>query len=82
MTFHVRLVSVPDRTTELVEALAADVGVSNLIVLSGAARGPARRERSVAPRARSGSVPGTRPSSERARRISSPGAGKAATNSG
>jgi uncharacterized hydrophobic protein (TIGR00271 family) len=41
MTFHVRLVSVPDRTTELVEALAADVGVSNLIVLWGAARGPA-----------------------------------------
>src|SRR5271170_7106125 len=41
MTFHVRLVSVPDRTSELVEALAADVGVSNLLVLSGAARGPA-----------------------------------------
>lgn len=41
MTFHVRLVSVPDRTSELVEALAADAGVSNLIVLSGAARGPA-----------------------------------------
>src|SRR5271163_3965094 len=41
MTFHVRLVSVPDRTTELVEALAADAGVSNLIVLPGAARGAA-----------------------------------------
>ncbi len=41
MTFHVRLVSVPDRTEELVEALAADVGVFNLLVLSGAARGPA-----------------------------------------
>ena len=35
MTFHVRLVSVPDRTRELVEALAADAGVSNLLVLSG-----------------------------------------------
>ncbi len=41
MTFHVRLVSAPDRTTELVEALAADSGVSNLLVLSGAAIGPA-----------------------------------------
>jgi hypothetical protein len=41
MTFHVRLVSVPDRTSELVEALAAEAGVSNLLVLSGAARGPA-----------------------------------------
>ena len=41
MTFHVRLVSMPDRTRELVEALAADAGVSNLLVLSGAARGPA-----------------------------------------
>ncbi|MFZ0189539.1 MAG: DUF389 domain-containing protein [Streptosporangiaceae bacterium] len=41
MTFHVRLVSVPDRTSELVEALTADPGVSNLIVLSGVARGPA-----------------------------------------
>jgi uncharacterized hydrophobic protein (TIGR00271 family) len=41
MTFHVRLVSAPDRTTELVEALAADAGVSNLLVLSGAAVGPA-----------------------------------------
>jgi uncharacterized hydrophobic protein (TIGR00271 family) len=41
MTFHVRLVSVPDRTDDLVEALAADAGVSNLLVLSGAARGPA-----------------------------------------
>jgi uncharacterized hydrophobic protein (TIGR00271 family) len=41
MTFHVRLVSVPDRTRELVEALAADSGVSNLLVLSGAAIGPA-----------------------------------------
>lgn len=30
MTFHVRLVSVPDRTHDLVEALAADAGVSNL----------------------------------------------------
>ena len=31
----------PDRTHDLVEALAADTGVSNLLVLSGAARGPA-----------------------------------------
>jgi uncharacterized hydrophobic protein (TIGR00271 family) len=41
MTFHVRLVSAPDRTTELVEALAADTGVGNLIVLPGAAHGSA-----------------------------------------
>ena len=41
MTFHVRLVSVPDQTDDLVEALAADAGVSNVLVLSGAARGPA-----------------------------------------
>jgi uncharacterized hydrophobic protein (TIGR00271 family) len=41
MTFHVRLVSAPDRTTELVEALAADTGVLNLIVLPGAAHGSA-----------------------------------------
>jgi hypothetical protein len=41
MTFHVRLVSAPDRTRELVETLAADSGVSNLLVLSGAAVGPA-----------------------------------------
>ena len=41
MTFHVRLVSPPDRTVELLEALAADAGVSNLIVLSGAAHGSA-----------------------------------------
>ena len=41
MTFHVRLVSLPDRTHDLVEALAANAGVSNLLVLPGAARGPA-----------------------------------------
>ena len=35
MTFHVRLVSVPDQTRELVEVLAADAGVSNLLVLLG-----------------------------------------------
>jgi hypothetical protein len=40
MTFHVRLVSLPDRTNDLVEALAADVGVSNLLVLPGVAREP------------------------------------------
>ena len=36
MTFHVRLVSTPDRTDGLVEALACDPGVSNLLVLPGA----------------------------------------------
>src|SRR5271156_2447529 len=41
MTFHVRLVSVPDRTRGLVGTLAADAGASNLLVLPGAARGPA-----------------------------------------
>ena len=40
MTFHVRLVSLPHRTNDLVESLAADVGVSNLLVLPGAAREP------------------------------------------
>ena len=40
MTFHVHLASLPDRTNDLVEALAADVGVSNLLVLPGAAREP------------------------------------------
>ena len=40
MTFHVRLVSLPDRTKDLVETLAANVGVSNLLVLPGAAREP------------------------------------------
>lgn len=40
MTFHVRLVSLPDRTKDLVQALAADVGVSNLLVLPGAAQEP------------------------------------------
>lgn len=37
MTFHVRLVSLPDRTDGLVDALAADAGVSNLLVLRGTA---------------------------------------------
>jgi uncharacterized hydrophobic protein (TIGR00271 family) len=41
MTFHVRLVSPPDRTRDLVEALAAEAGVSNLVVLPGSARRPA-----------------------------------------
>lgn len=40
MTFHVRLVSAPDRTEGLVETLAADSGISNLVVLPGAARRP------------------------------------------
>ena len=40
MTFHVRLVSPPDQTEGLVRVLAADVGVSNLVVLPGTARRP------------------------------------------
>ncbi len=40
MTFHVRLVSAPDRTDVLLEALASDPGVSSLVVLPGAARRP------------------------------------------
>ena len=38
MTFHVRLVSQPDRTNGLLEALDSDPGVSSLVVLPGAAR--------------------------------------------
>jgi uncharacterized hydrophobic protein (TIGR00271 family) len=40
MTFHVRLVSPPDQTEGLVRLLAADAGVSNLVVLPGTARRP------------------------------------------
>ena len=40
MTFHVRLVSPPDQTKDLVGLLAADPGVSNLVVLPGAAQRP------------------------------------------
>ena len=40
MTFHVRLVSAPDRTDGLLEALACDPGVSSLVVLPRAARRP------------------------------------------
>ena len=40
MNFHVRLVSAPDRTDVLLEALASDPGVSGLVVLPGAARQP------------------------------------------
>ena len=40
MTFHVRLVSAPERTDVLLEALACDPGVSSLVVLPGAARRP------------------------------------------
>ncbi len=40
MTFHVRLVSPPDQTEGLVRVLAADAGVSNLVVLPGTARRP------------------------------------------
>jgi hypothetical protein len=32
MTFHVRLVSLPDRPNDLVEALAADVGVTHQLI--------------------------------------------------
>ncbi len=39
VTYHVRLVCQSDRTDDLLEALASDAGVSNLIVLPGAARG-------------------------------------------
>jgi hypothetical protein len=38
MTFHVRLVSAPDRTGVLLEALDSDPGVSSLVVLPGAVR--------------------------------------------
>ena len=40
MTFHVRLVSAPDRTDVLLEALASDPAVSSLVVLPGAAQRP------------------------------------------
>ena len=40
MTYHVRLVSTPDRTDVLLEALDSDPGVSSLVVLPGAARRP------------------------------------------
>jgi uncharacterized hydrophobic protein (TIGR00271 family) len=40
MTFHVRLVSPPAQTEGLAEMLAADSGVSNLVVLAGMARQP------------------------------------------
>jgi uncharacterized hydrophobic protein (TIGR00271 family) len=38
MTFHVRVVSPPDLTEQLVDVLAADSGVANLVVLAGSAR--------------------------------------------
>ena len=38
MSFHVRLVSSPDRTDSLLEVLGSDPGVSSLVVLPGAAR--------------------------------------------
>jgi hypothetical protein len=40
MTFHIRLVSPPDLTEQLVDVLLADSGVSNLVVLAGSARRP------------------------------------------
>jgi hypothetical protein len=36
MTYQVRMVSQTDRTDDLLEALAADAGVSNLLVFPGA----------------------------------------------
>jgi len=38
MTFHVRLISPPSRTSGLVAALTSEVGVSNLVVLPGTAQ--------------------------------------------
>ncbi len=38
MTFHVRVVSPPDRTEQIIDVLAADSGVVNLVVLEGSAR--------------------------------------------
>ena len=40
MTFHIRLVSPPNLTEHLVDALLADSGVFNLVVLTGSARRP------------------------------------------
>ena len=40
MTFHIRLVSPPGLTEHLVEVLLADPGVSNVVVLTAAARRP------------------------------------------
>jgi uncharacterized protein DUF389 len=39
MTYHVRAVSPPDRTDDLLKTLAAEAGVSNLLVFRGAAQG-------------------------------------------
>jgi len=39
MSFHVRLISPPDQTSDIVKVVAADAGVSNLLVLPGAAHG-------------------------------------------
>ncbi len=38
MTFHVRVVSAPDLTEQLVDILAADSGVLNVVVIAGSAR--------------------------------------------
>jgi uncharacterized hydrophobic protein (TIGR00271 family) len=38
MTFHVRVVSPPDLTEQLVDVLAADSGVVNVVVIAGSAR--------------------------------------------
>ncbi len=40
MTLHVRMVSPPELTERLADALIADSGVSNLVVLTGSARRP------------------------------------------
>ncbi len=41
MTLHVRVITPPDVTELLVDVLAADSGVSNVVVLTGSARRPA-----------------------------------------
>jgi hypothetical protein len=38
MTFHVRVVSPPDLTEQLVGLLAAESGVVNVVVIAGSAR--------------------------------------------
>ncbi len=42
MAFHIRLASPPDLTEHLVEALAAESGVTHVVVLPGSARRPRR----------------------------------------
>jgi uncharacterized hydrophobic protein (TIGR00271 family) len=42
MAFHIRLASPPDLTEDLVDALAAESGVTHVVVLPGSARRPGR----------------------------------------